>query len=85
MIRVHCEGLEHSFTMHSYYFTIRGMPEFQIFRMEAEAFGWLSVEGIAHDGTVHSVGVGGVHTELVGASGLGVVGDAGSFFGCFVS
>ena len=54
--------------------------------MEAKAVGRLSVEGIAYDGAAQAVGVGGVHTELVGAAGLGEVVDAGSpFVGVFVS
>ena len=61
------------------------MSKLQIFGMEAKAVGRLSVEGIAYDGAAQAVGVGGVHTELVGAAGLGVVVDAGSFIGCFVS
>ena len=40
----------------------------------------LTVEGIAHDGTVHAIGVGGMDTELGGAAGLGVVVDEGSPF-----
>ena len=47
--------------------------------MEVETVRRLAIEGVAHDGTVHAVGVGGMHTELVGTTGLGVVVDEGSF------
>ena len=46
--------------------------------MEVETVRRLAIEGIAHDGTVHAIGVGGMDTELVGAAGLGVVVDEGS-------
>lgn len=54
------------------------MPELQSFCMEVEAVGWLAVEGVAYDGRVHAVGMGGMDTELVRAACLGIVGDAGS-------
>ena len=44
------------------------MPKFQPFRMQIEPFGRLSVEGIAHDGAVQAIGVGGMDAELVGAA-----------------
>jgi len=37
----------------------------------------LAVEGIAYDGAVQSVRVGGVYTKLVGTAGFGVEGIAG--------
>ena len=54
------------------------VAELQIFGMEIEAVRRLTVEGIAHNGAVHAVGVGGMDTELVGAAGFGVVVDEGS-------
>lgn len=54
------------------------MPKFQPFRMQIEPFGRLSVEGIAHDGAVQAIGVGGMDTELVGAPRLGPEGDTGT-------
>lgn len=68
-----------------HYFSMGWMTELQVFGMEVETVRRLAIEGIAHDGTVHAIGVGGMDTELVGAAGLGVVVDEGSFFGCFVS
>jgi hypothetical protein len=56
------------------------MTELQVFGMEVETVRRLAIEGIAHDGTVHAIGVGGMDTELVGAAGLGVVVDEGSSF-----
>ena len=54
------------------------MPKLQPFRMQIEPFGRLSVEGIAHDGAVQAIGVGGMDTELVGAARLGPEGDTGT-------
>ena len=54
------------------------MPKFQPFRMQIEPFGRLSVEGIAHDGAVQAIGMGGMDTELVGATRLGPEGDTGT-------
>ena len=45
--------------------------------MKIEAVGWLAVEGIAYDGAVQSVRVGGMHAKLVGTAGFGVEGNAG--------
>lgn len=45
--------------------------------MEIKTVCCLSVEGIAYDGAVHAVGMGGMDTQLVGAACFGVVGDAG--------
>ena len=59
-------------------FPMDRMAELQVFGMEVETVRRLAIEGIAHDGTVHAIGVGGMDTELVGAAGLGVVVDAGS-------
>lgn len=58
-------------------FATYGMLELQPFGMEIEAVGRLAVERIAYDGAVQSVRVGGMHTELVGAAGLGVKSEAG--------
>ena len=52
--------------------------------MEVESIGELAVEGVAYDGAVHSFRVGGMYSELVGAAGFGVVGDAGSVSCCFM-
>ena len=38
----------------------------------------MSVEGIAQDGAVHAVRVGGVDAELVGTTAFGIVGHAGT-------
>lgn len=46
--------------------------------MQIEPFGRLSVEGIAHDGAVQAIGMGGMDTELVGAPRLGPEGDTGT-------
>ena len=54
------------------------MPELQAFGMEVHAVGGLSVEGIAQDGAVHAVRMGGVDAELVGTAALGIVGHAGT-------
>ena len=67
-------------SLYPHHFSTHGMSEFQCFGMEAKALVRLTVEGIAHDGTVHAIGVGGMDTELVGAAGLGVVVDEGSPF-----
>ena len=64
--------------LYLHHFSADGMAELEGFGMEVEAVRWLSVEGIAYDGAAQAVGVGGVHTELVGAAGLGVVVEAGS-------
>ena len=77
--------LERGFAADAHHFSGDGMAEFQGLGMEVETVRRLAIEGVAHDGTVHAVGVGGMHTELVGAAGLGVVVDAGSpFVGVFV-
>ena len=55
-----------------------GMTELQAFGMEIHAVGGLSVEGIAQDGAVHAVRMGGVDAELVGTAALGIVGHAGT-------
>ena len=70
--------LERSFFRYFHPLSGDGMHELQGFGMEIEAVGRLSVKGIAHDGAVHSVRMGGVDTELVGAAGLGIVGNAGA-------
>ena len=66
--------------MHFYYLSTYRMAELQVFGMEVEAVGRLTVERIAHNGAVHTVGVGRMNTELVGAAGFGVVVDEGSSF-----
>ena len=59
---------------------MNGVTELQVFGMEVKSVGRLTVERIAHNGAVHAVGVGGMDTELVGATGFGVVGDEGAPF-----
>ena len=66
--------------MHFYYLSTYRMAELQVFGMEVEAVGRLTVERIAHNGAVHAVGVGGMDTELVGAAGFGVVVDESAPF-----
>ena len=46
--------------------------------MEVHTVGGLSVEGIAEDGAVHAVRMGGVDAELVGTAAFGIVGHAGT-------
>lgn len=60
------------------------MPELQAFGMEVHAVGRLSVEGIAQDGAVHAVRMGGVHTELVGTATLWIVGYTGTVMFLFI-
>lgn len=54
-----------------------GMREFQSLGMQIQPFGFLSVELIADNGAVQSERMGGMHPELMGASGAGIKGDAG--------
>ena len=54
------------------------MTELQTFGMEVHTVGGLSVEGIAQDGAVHAVRMGGVDAELVGTTTFGIVGHAGT-------
>ena len=54
------------------------MTELQAFGMEVHAVGGLSVEGIAQNGAVHAVRMGGVDAELVGTAAFGIVGHAGT-------
>ena len=54
------------------------MPELQLFGMQVHAVGCLAVEGVAQDGAIHAFRMGRVETELVGASGSGVVGYPGA-------
>ena len=54
------------------------MTEFQTFGMEVHTVGGLSVKGVAQDGAVHAVRMGGVDAELMGTAALGIVGHAGA-------
>lgn len=65
-----------------HHFTACRMAECQLFGMEVKTIGRLSVEGVAGNGTVHAIGMGGVDAQLVGATGFGPVGDAGFRFAC---
>ena len=53
------------------------MDEFQAFGVEVEPCSGFAIEGIAEDGRVQSLGMGGVHAELVRPSRLGIESDAG--------
>ena len=53
-----------------------GMDEFQTVGMQVEAVGGLAVELVAADGASQAVGMGTVHAQLVGASGLRIEGYA---------
>ena len=44
--------------------------------MEVETVGGRTVKGVALDGSVESIGMSTMHTQLVGASGLGLQDDA---------
>lgn len=54
------------------------MAEFQLFGMEIKAVCALAVEGVAQNGAIHAVGVGGMYAELVGATRLWPICDAGA-------
>ena len=54
------------------------MLELQTFSMQIQTVRRLSVEGVSADGAVHAIRMGGVYTELVGATGLWIVGYTGS-------
>ena len=54
------------------------MTELQAFGMEVHAVGGLSVKGVAQNGAVHAVRMGGVDAKLVGTAGLGIIGHAGA-------
>ena len=43
--------------------------------MQTEPFGLVAVEFITNDGTTETIGVGTVHTQLVGAAGVGIEGE----------
>ena len=57
-----------------------GVAELQTFGMKIKTISCLSVERISYDGAVHAIGMCGVYAQLVGATGFGVVGNAGSSF-----
>ena len=48
------------------------MNKSDAFGMEVETVGGRAVKGVALDGPVESVGMGTMHPQLVGASGLGL-------------
>ena len=59
------------------------MRELQLLGVQAESFGRSAVERVAHDGAMQSLWMGGVYTELVGASRLRIKGNEGaSVFSC---
>ena len=70
-------GLKVCFLVDSHSLTGYGMREFQSLGMQIQPFGFLSVELIADNGAVQSESMGGMHPELMGASGAGIKGDAG--------
>lgn len=70
-------GLKVCFLVDSHSLTGYGMREFQSLGMQIQPFGFLSVELIADNGAVQSERMGGMHPELMGASGAGIKGDAG--------
>ena len=51
------------------------MRQPQLFGMQVETVGLLAIELVAQDGTAETVGVGTVHTQLVGATRVGIEGD----------
>lgn len=48
------------------------MGEFNVFGVQVEAVGSSTVERVADDGGIEAITVGAVHTQLVGASRLGI-------------
>lgn len=71
-------GLKVCFLVDSHSLTGYGMREFQSLGMQIQPFGFLSVELIADNGAVQSERMGGMHPELMGASGAGIKGDTGT-------
>ena len=60
------------------------MLELQAFGMKVHAVCRLSVERITQDGAVHTIRMGGVHTELVGTATLWIVGYTGTEMFLFI-
>ena len=61
-------------TGESHPFPADGMTELQRLGMKVHAVGRLAIKGIAQNRTVHTVGMGGVYTQLVGSACLRIVG-----------
>lgn len=57
------------------------MHEADVLGMEEKAGGGCAVEVIAYDGAMQSIGMGGMYTQLVGATRKRVKGDARGGFG----
>ena len=51
------------------------MGKFYLVAMQAETVGRLAVELVTDDGAAETVGVGAVHTQLVGTPRVGVEGE----------